>query len=310
MRYYLCLEIGGTNLRRAVVDEGFRLCRFEKSPTKPLSDAEDKTHFLVNLLNPLLDEYGRNNFICLTVSLASLMNRERTMCFSSPNIRGFDGIPLKQMLSDALQMPVILERDVNTSLLYEMRKCGRGTDGIVAGIFLGTGLGNAMAINGEIYIGSTGSSCELGHIPVPHLRENCGCGKAGCIELLASGAALAKLARDVYHCPVADIFRLHGQEDDVREIVYMSALATASEVSILDPAYLIIGGGVVDMAQFPMNDFQTIVLDNVRVPNPRASLTMVKASGDEYAGVIGAAIHAHNKLETLYSEESGNTCLK
>lgn len=310
MKYFLCLEIGGTNLRRAVVDEHFHLCRFEKSPTKPLSDAEDKTRFLTELLTPLLDAYGREHFECLTVSLASLMNRERTLCFSSPNICGFDGIPLKQMLADALQMPVLLERDVNTSLLYEMRKCGRGTAGIVAGVFLGTGLGNAMAINGEIYIGSTGSSCELGHIPVPHLQERCGCGKEGCIELMASGAALAKLARDVYQCPVADIFRLHGREEAVREIVYMSALATATEVSILDPAYLIIGGGVVEMDQFPMEDFQTIVLDNVRVPNPRASLTMVKASGDEAAGVIGAAIHAYNMRKDQYSVNDHAICQK
>jgi len=294
MKYYLSLEIGGTNMRLGVVDEAFQLCRFDKRPTQALSDANNPIDYLEALLLPSIREFGRENLLCLTVSLASLMDKDREMCFSSPNIRGFDGIPLRKLLSEQLGLPVVLERDVNTSLLYEMRKCGRGTHGIVVGVFLGTGLGNAMAIDGKIYIGNTGSSCELGHIPVPHLEAMCGCGKAGCIELLASGRRLATLAQETYHCPVADIFRLYGAEAAVQDVVDMAALATAAEITIVDPAYVILGGGVVDMEGFPMERFTHTVAQNLRTPNPRASLLLVRASGDVAAGVIGAAIHASN----------------
>ena len=294
MKYYLSLEIGGTNLRRAVVDETFRLCRFDKTPTLELSNADNPINFLENMLMPYIQDVGKENLLCLTVSIASLMDRERETCFSSPNIRGLDGIPLKRLLAERLGLPVVLERDVNTSLLYEMRKCGRGTQGVVIGVFLGTGLGNAIAINGDIYIGSTGSSGELGHIPVPHLTAVCGCGKPGCIELLSSGRTLATLAQETYRCPVGDVFRLHGQEAPVREIVYMAAVATATEITILDPAYVILGGGVADMDGFPMEEFAKTVADNLRIPNPRAALTFVRASGDDAAGVIGASIHAAN----------------
>lgn len=294
--YYLCVEIGGTNLRYGVVDEKFQLLEFEKFPSAGLSDADDKGEYLEKLLLPLLEKYGKDSFLCLTLSLASLMNRERTMCYNSPNIRGFDNLPLKAILEEKIGLPVYMERDVNTSLLYEVWKNDLSREGILIGVFIGTGLGNAMCIDGKIYRGSTGSSCELGHIPVPGLEQMCGCGKKGCIELKACGKILAEIAKERYNCPVSEIFLRYGDREDVLEVVKMCALATSTEVTILDPAGVILGGGVTEIPGFPLQYFIDTVAENLRIPNPRASLKVILASADPAAGIVGAALNASSLI--------------
>ena len=185
--YYLGIEAGGTHLRIAAVDRTLKVCSFKKIRSEELSDAGDKAAYLESLMVPYFREMGRENCRCVCLSLASLMDRDRTVCFNSPNIRGFDNLPLKSMLEERIHIPVEMERDANTELLYEIRRLNLPREGIVAGIYIGTGLGNAVCIDGRAYRGATGSACELGHIPVAGLTEDCGCGKKGCIELKASG---------------------------------------------------------------------------------------------------------------------------
>lgn len=292
-KYYLCIEIGGTNLRYGIVSREFELLEFEKIATAGLSEAADKGQYLSGLITPLTEKYGRESIRCISLSLASLMDRERTICYNSPNIKGFDHLPLKEILEKRWGIPVYMERDVNTSLLYEIWKKDLPREGIQVGIFIGTGLGNAMCIDGKIYRGSTGSSCELGHIPVPGLEEMCGCGKKGCIELRACGKVLARVAKE-HHCPISEIFLRHQDAEDVRDVIKMCALATAAEITILDPVCVILGGGVTEIPGFPLEYFVDTVKENLRTPNPRASLNLILASGDPQAGVVGAAINAEN----------------
>ena len=291
-QYYLCMEIGGTNLRYGVVGEDFRLLDFNKIKTDTLSDAKDKGDFIRELLEPEIKKYDVCNIRCLCLSLASLMDKNRTVCYSSPNIKGFDNLRLPSILQAKFPFPVYMERDVNTSLLYDIWKKGCDPSGIIVGVYIGTGLGNAICIDGKIYKGSTGSSCELGHIPVAGLEKECGCGKKGCIELLASGKRLEKLAEQKYHCSVRDIFTLYGDQDDVKDTVSMCALATATEITILDPEMVILGGGVIQMKNFPLDCFVQNVKANLRIPNPRESLNITLASFDAEAGMVGAAINA------------------
>jgi allose kinase len=302
-KYYLCMEIGGTNLRYGVIDEKFAVLDFTKTATKELSEAQDKGEYIKFLLKPAIEKYGLDNIICLSLSLASLMNKERTICYSSPNIRGFDNLALASVLESKTGLPVYMERDVNTALLYEIWKRNYDRSGIIIGIYIGTGLGNAMCIDGKVYRGSTGSSCELGHIPVAGCTEECGCGKKGCIELMASGKALANLSEQKYHCRISDIFKLHGEEEDVKKIISMCALATATEITILDPKYVILGGGVAEMQGFPLDYFTETVKANLRIPNPRISLNIALACPDAEAGIVGAALNAsalrdHEMIQT------------
>lgn len=294
--YYLSMEIGGTNLRYGVIDKMFRVLDFKKEPSTYFSEADNKGEYIEELIAPFIKQYGRENFLCLTLSLASLMNRERTINYNSPNIKGFNNISLVDILNKRTGFPIFMERDVNTALLYEVWKGHIDSQGIIIGIFIGTGLGNAMCIDGKVYIGSSGSACELGHIPVLGYTKACGCGKNGCIELIASGKTLHSLSVEKYQCPVSEIFTRYGDEEDVRSVVYSCAIAAATEITILDPRYVVLGGGVVEMEDFPMEYFEKIVKENLRIPYPRNSVHFIRALGDPEAGIVGAAINAFNRM--------------
>ena len=289
--YYLGIEAGGTHLRIAAVDRTLKVCSFKKIRSEELSEAGDKAAYLESLMVPYFREMGRENCRCVCLSLASLMDRDRTVCFNSPNIRGFDNLPLKSMLEERIHIPVEMERDANTELLYEIRRLDLPREGIVAGVYIGTGLGNAVCIDGRAYRGATGSACELGHIPVAGLTEDCGCGKKGCIELKASGRNLQRIADDL-HCPVGEVFIRHAEDEKVQEFITMAAIAIATEVTILDPVCVVLGGGVVGMPGFPLKTLTERVKENLRVPDPRASFKLELSSGDPEAGVVGAVINA------------------
>ena len=289
--YYLGIEAGGTNLRIAAVDYSLNVHTFKKIRSEELSDAKDKAAYLESLMMPYFLEMGRENCRCVCLSLASLMDRDRTVCFNSPNIRGFDDLPLKSMLEERIHLPVEMERDANTELLYEIQKKDLPRSGIVAGVYIGTGLGNAVCIDGRAYRGATGSACELGHIPVAGLTEDCGCGKKGCIELKASGRNLQRISGEL-NCPVEEVFLRHTEEEKVQEFITMAAYAIATEVTILDPVCTVLGGGVVRMSGFPLEILTERVKENLRVPDPRASFKLELSSGDPEAGVVGAVINA------------------
>lgn len=293
---YICLEMGGTNLRLGLVDEAMCLRHFEKHPTRLLADAEDKIAFLTRILTPLMDRAGgTEQVLAVSLSLASLMDGERRTVYSSPMVSGFDNLALADELERRLGVTVVMEKDVNLLLLYEIHRSGLPLQGVVLGVFLGTGLGNAMCINGQVYRGFSGAACELGHIPMPELNEPCGCGKMGCIELRACGKRLAELA-DRLGCPVEELFIRCSDHPELRRIVYYFAIAIAIEASILDPAMVLLGGGVADMPGFPLTELEEMVRQHVRAPYPRRTLRFARASGDDEAGVIGAALHARQTL--------------
>ena len=292
---FVCLEMGGTHLRLGVVEADFSVFHFEKRPTRLLAEAPDKIACLAGLLRPLVALAGGERVRAVSLSLASLMDRERRMVYSSPMVQGFDNLPLAQGLEEELGLPVVMEKDVNLLLLYEVHRHGLPREGIVAGVFLGTGLGNAICVDGKVYRGFSGAACELGHIPVPGLAQPCGCGKPGCIELKACGRLLEELAARL-SCPLEELFVRHGSHAQVKDILYHFAIAIAIEVTILDPAMVLLGGGVADMPGFPLQALQDMVRENVRAPYPREALRFGRPSGDSQAGIVGAAMHAAQVL--------------
>jgi allose kinase len=139
VKYYICLELGGTNLRYGLVGEDFSLLEFEKIPSTSLANADNKISHLQNLFTGLIEHAGRNNVLAVSMALASLMDKNRTTVYSSPMINGFDNIRLIPELEDALGVPLFMEKDVNILLLYELSLLTEPVRGIAIGVFIGTG---------------------------------------------------------------------------------------------------------------------------------------------------------------------------
>lgn len=290
-RKYIALELGGTYIRRAIVNMDYSVSEYLKISTDVLKKAKNKSKCIVDLLLPYIEMVGKENIIAITMSLSSLMDKNCAFVYSSPMVDNFDNIDLKREVNQYLRLPVILEKDVNALLLYETERLHLEKKGIIAGIFLGTGLGNVFSIDGKIYRGFTGAASELGHIPIPDFDEECGCGKKGCIELKASGRVLQEISSKL-RCDIEDIFTLYENDPAVRSVIRHFAYAIAAEISILDPRCVVLGGGIVSIPNFPLAQLIDMIKKNIRNPYPRNSLNVIKASNDDVAGVVGAAINA------------------
>lgn len=284
---YICFEIGGTNLRVGLFTSKGNEIDFEVSRTKGLAEAEDKVEYLYQLIHPKYTKWSSCNIKAIGFSLASLIDRDRGFVYSSPMIDGFNNIPLKEELEKKINLPVLIEKDVNTVFAHDLLRLSLSNLELVVGIYLGTGIGNALAFNGQVYSGFSGTAAELGHIPVLGSNDVCGCGKSGCIETKGCGRVLENIATNIFSCSISELFVKHSQSAEVQEALSAMALAIATEITILDPGSVILGGGIINMKSFPIDEFIDTIRENLRKPNPAQSVTFVRATNDKRSGVLG-----------------------
>ncbi|THF85302.1 ROK family protein [Deinococcus sp. KSM4-11] len=167
------------------------------------------------------------------------------------NIRGWIDYPVRRLLSEALDCPVYLENDANAATLAEHRSgAGQGADSTLY-VTVSTGIGGGFVQGDRVLRGHFGQGAEIGHVTVLAGGPMCACGLDGCLEAVASGSALASLARGAFGQPMSNaaLFDLARQGDErAARILTQGAewlgIGLASLVRCYDPEVIVIGGGV------------------------------------------------------------------
>jgi len=189
--YSIGIDIGGTSLRIGLVDENFTLCAFEKysvSEALRSSPIEKLKDFIKNYISKHTLE-GKIKGAC--IGFPATVDKKRERVLSAPNLAGFDGVNVKEELGKHFDFPIFIEKDVNLLLLGDLERMKISANDIVA-CYIGTGLGNAMMINGNLVAGHNGVAGELGHIPFGDSDDPCGCGNVGCAEVCVGGKYLSR----------------------------------------------------------------------------------------------------------------------
>jgi allose kinase len=290
-RKVLGIDIGGTNLRLGLVSNQKELVRKIKIPTEKLMKAHDFFSALVEEVDQFV---VGERIISVAIGVPATVNKERTQVLSAPNIAGLEKIDLVKRLGKKYQVPVYLDRDVNYLLRYDMEALENPEEAnVVIGYYVGTGCGNAIYLHGNFYHGKNGVAGELGHIPVYGEAQVCGCGNRGCIELYASGKKLEAIRRECFpETQIQDIFHQHKNSKVMKDYLDWLAIPLATEINILDPDEIIVGGGVISMDGFPRNEFVACVKERSRKPYPAENLSIRFQKPQVYAGVLGAAYFA------------------
>ena len=288
------IDIGGTNFRIGMVGEDGAVSDFRKVPVEQVFTSDDP----LGDLGGYLKAYSRGQCIrAVSIGFPATLDAAREAVLQAPNLPGIENLPVTRVLSRELGIPVFIERDVGMALAYDCRKYGIPGKGIVCAFYFGTGIGNAIAIDGKLLIGRNGTAGELGHIPVDGSEAICGCGNVGCLEPLAGGRYLAQLSREVYPgTHVSELFTKYGDEPLLGQFVDRMAMAVATEINILDPDVVLIGGGVPNMPDFPREDLERRILARTRKPLPAGRLRIIYAGDEPEKGVVGAALYAKGKM--------------
>lgn len=290
----LGVDIGGTNLRMGLVNGNYELSHFERFPTREILTGEDPLGSLSAAICAYAGRLGaRDAVAAVSLGVPSVVHKNHSYVYSTPNIPGLDAVDLGRELEARLSLPVYVDRDVNFILSHDIRKHGLDPDGncTILGCYLGTGFGNSLYINGRIHVGSHGVAGELGHIPLRGVTDVCTCGQPGCVETRVSGRYLRQLTERAFpECFIGDVFRLHGDSPEIAEFLRDTALTIATEVTLLDPDWIILGSGVFAMEGFPMERLMEEVRRRARHPLPAEDLRFVIAEDSQTAGVLGGAI--------------------
>ncbi|EOS22780.1 hypothetical protein C806_03393 [Lachnospiraceae bacterium 3-1] len=290
--YIVGIDIGGTNFRIGAVDKEWNTHYFRKVPVGEVFCQEDTLGALTDFLRKYIGQLD-GTVEAMAMGLPATLNRERTVLLQAPNIPNMENLPIAAALTESFHIPVYLEKDVSMALYYDKRKYHIPDCEVLVGCYFGTGIGNAIMINGRILAGRNGTAGELGHIPVDGSSLPCGCGNVGCMENLAGGKYLAGLRLERYQDTyIGDIFTVHGSEDELLLFVDRIAMAVATEINILNPDYILIGGGVPAMKDFPQSYLDERIHFHVRKPYPEQELRVIYTQDEENKCVIGAAFYA------------------
>jgi len=296
----LGIDIGGTHMRFGLVDQQYRLSHFAIEDTQRVLSGDEPIGRLIERICAYCNTYldgGKPDMV--SIGFPSTIDRERRIVISTPNIKGMQNLAVVDEMEPALNIPVCINRDVNFLFLYDMQYHKLNKKGTVLGFYIGTGLGNAISIDGKLLLGKNGMAAELGHVPAFGNSMLCGCGNTGCMETLASGIYLEKLGRNYFpNTPIRDMFTDHRNQPEMIKYIDCLSLPIATEVNIFDPDYIIIGGGITQMPDFPTDTLEACIHRHTRKPYPDQNLEILYSPPQQENGVIGAAIYAHKQMES------------
>ncbi|GFE15031.1 sugar kinase [Streptomyces glebosus] len=314
MRHVIALDVGGTGMKAALV--GVDTASSEGTPPVLLYEARRPTGrergpeavveailgFAAELRELGTARYG-TPAAAAGVAVPGIVDERSGTAVYAANL-GWRDVPMRALLSERLGgVPVALGHDVRTGGLAEGRiGAGRGADRFLF-VPLGTGIAGAIGIGGRIESGAHGSAGEIGHIVVRPGGRECGCGQRGCLETLASAAAIGRdwaAACGDPQAGAADAAKAVASGDARAHTVWQRAVDALADglvtgLTLLDPQTLIIGGGLAEAGDTLFTPLREAV--RRRVTFQRLPSIVPAALGDA-AGCLGAGLLARDLLST------------
>ncbi|TCP25575.1 glucokinase-like ROK family protein [Scopulibacillus darangshiensis] len=308
------VDIGGTAIKYGVVNSEGKIIAHASMPTEAALGGE---HVIKRVIACCAEIRASWQLEGIAISSAGQIdNVHGEVVHATDNIPGFTGMAIADMVREATGLPVSVENDVNCTALGEawMGAASRYDDFLC--VTIGTGIGGALFLDGELYTGANFSAGELGHIILYPQGVPCTCGSKGCYEQYASSKALADLAEAAFARPIAlpDFFTL-VREGDLKAIEvfdhWLDDLTTGMQtlVHIFNPSLIVIGGGISAQGEWLRASIQTRLEEKV-MPNHRRSLEVKLAEKANGANLLGAVWHYLKREYHCIMEIDHKTCKK
>jgi allose kinase len=296
--YVIGIDIGGTNFRiGAITESGMQVIEPIRESSLILTKSNNPIEVMTDYISAFISKIKNGHLKGICLGLPGTVNRSKTTVISCPNLPGFTQLDIVSPFIRNFHVPVIVEHDVILLLSYDMKeKHLQDMDCIIA-LYMGTGLGNALYIHGKFLDGKNGVSGELGHIPVAGKTDICPCGNTGCMELYCAGKRLEYIhSHYMPEIEFSDLFDHYKEYGILAEFVDYMAIATATEINILDPDCILLSGGIINMKNFPFDDLYRRIHKYTRKPYPEQNLNFIRGVVNPFAGVNGAGVYMWKML--------------
>ena len=311
-RLALGIDIGGTGIKLGWVDDAGNVLTRASVPT-PAASSPTETVACIKAAVQQLGQDGAARPGTVGIGCAGLIDSQRGIVRTSPNLPAWHDVPLAQLLAEALAMPSVLLNDATAFALAEARIGAGRAASPVLGLTIGTGIGGGLVIDGRTVDGHRGFAGEIGHMSVDLAGPDCACGNRGCLELYVGRRALVRnyLQRVTWSAgnPVHEL--AGGDREQVEPLLVATAaqqgdgpaaaafascgrvlgVGLANLTNLVDPAVIVIGGGLsqagellIEPARREMSARAMAIDDDL----PRVSRAALGVDG----GLIGAALSA------------------
>lgn len=247
------IDVGGTNTSGGLASQDGTLITKIRHQTDREGGATAGLELIIEIIAGLMEHAGRDRLEVgrIGVGFGGPVDFEHGVVLLSHHVAGWEGIPLRDELERRFQTPVVVDNDANAGTLGEWRfGAGRGFNDLLY-INIGTGIGGGIISGGRLMRGAHNLAGEIGHTIVVRNGPPCTCGKRGCLESCASGDAIARRGSEALGRQVSgrDVFALALDHDPaaervLSEIIEDLAHGIGTAVSLLNPAAVIIGGGL------------------------------------------------------------------
>jgi len=316
------VDIGGTKVASGLVNRNGEIKTQTRTPMVANGDAGDGLAAVVSAIDFIFasDAKARTIIRGIGICAPGPLDPATGVVINPPNLPCWRNFPLATQVAEIYRVPVKVENDANAAALAEAYwGAGRG----YAHIFyagLGTGIGTGIVFEGCIYNGRTGAAAEGGHMSIDYRGPRCGCGKPGCIEVLAAGPAIARRARALLTSKPASkptseqssrsimldladgnvdavtsemVGQAHAAGDPLAkqtllETVDLLSLWLSNIADLLEPDVIIIGGGVAAMLS-PFFDDISKGLARYCINSRCREIPLLKARYGADSGIAGGA---------------------
>jgi glucokinase len=304
------VDLGGTHLRVALVDDAGRILKQLKQETPK----GDSALCIVDALANAAQQWDASKLpvVATSIMVPGAVDCAKAVVLQAPNLPSLVNFGLKAALEQRLGWPVFLENDANAAAVGEMwLGAARGCRDVMS-VTLGTGVGGGVILDGKLWRGSHGSAGEIGHTTVdPFSGLKCKCGNTGCLELFASATAIVRMTRENLsffsgtrltsdELTAEQVYQAGREGDELALAVFKRfgmylGIGLANIINLIDPQIIVISGGAA-------NGWDLFATEMYRQVEERAFRTtaqqvkIARAECGDNAGLLGAARLAQTAL--------------
>jgi glucokinase len=313
----LTVDLGGTKILTALL-LGSKILYKDYSTT----DAAGGVNTVIRRINDSITrvlkctERGLSQIQSISIAAAGAIDTKNGIVTLSPNLPDWRDVPLVKMIMKKYPVNTYLVHDAGAAALGEHHYgAGQGLQNLIF-LTVSTGIGGGIIINNKLYEGAAGAAGEIGHMTIDINGPKCPCGNTGCLEMLASGTAMAReairlinkgeksLLEDIVQGKIDNItakdILLAVEKNDTLAISVLNwtainlGVGLVNLVNIFNPEIIIIGGGISNFGEYLLSPARHVVKE-CAFPFPAKIVKIVKAKLGEDAGIIGAEVFAREQ---------------
>ena len=237
--YAIGVDLGGTNLRAAAISREGTIIQQIEGPTNGIRGNQAVLESIASSIKQLRDAQGATSLLGIGVGVPGFIHMDKGLITDSPNLPTMKNYPMRDLLSELVEAPVILENDANAAALGEKWiGVGKHVSDLVL-LTLGTGVGGGVILDGKIWHGFMGVGGEIGHITINPTGNPCGCGNVGCLEKHASATAVRAMADMLFP----------GQNLDARQLNDLASEGNTKARMVFDRMGEALGIAIATLAQ-------------------------------------------------------------